>query len=57
MSEDLTFEQWWKQLQSIGEKEGYPIDYGKEAFKEMYEDGLSPQEAFWEEINAAKSFV
>jgi len=53
----LSFDEWWEALQAIGNKEGWPIDYGKEAFKEMYEEGVSVEDAFWDEIDSAKSYL
>ena len=50
---EYQFTEWLEQLQSVCTRHGWPEDYvsqcGSEAWREMFEDGLTPKEAFYEE--------
>lgn len=45
---EMTFDDWFAQLKAVAEADGNPDVGEKEDWQDLYEQGLSPQEA-WEE--------
>jgi len=49
----MTFDQWYKELKELGDKKQFPVSTDQDAFRESYDDGLSPEDALWEEVHSA----
>ncbi len=45
-----TFNQWWRMLVTVGKRAGWPVGSlgDKESYRDMYDDELSPGDAFAE---------
>lgn len=47
----LSFDEWYKELTDIFDKNNVPMSPDKECWREFYDDGDSPQDAFDEELS------
>jgi len=49
-----TFSKWWRKLVAIGKREGWTEDTlgDKSSYRDAYNDGLSPGDAFGEMVTS-----
>lgn len=59
MANDLSFEDWCAELDRIAKADGVENSYtescGPESFRDVFDDGMSPQDAWDEEVYAAQA--
>lgn len=52
----MTFDDWYKKLKAIARDYGYQcLSPDQDSYREWFDDGLSPEDAFDEELYAAQA--
>ena len=53
VADNNKFNLWWEQFCRFSKEKDFPVAE-QECYREYFEDDLTPEDAFWEEISCAQ---